>query len=406
MRSRTDDAWEEVTQAELATAGGPASADSFCRVARAYEQLGLPEVALAVLRKVGCFGIASEAVLPSLLRGHRKLRQFAELNAAVQTGLAISARAADLRRELALALSNLGQAPAAAAEWAALIRQGGMSQTDWIDCARFVMSGADAGALADMTMAIGERRELKSCALASYCAVKQFVECDRAAAQCILRGIAPSRIPDAEILLDLAILAWRLHDYARAEAAATRAANSDAAPSMAQEVLGIIRSFAGDASLLREVPLPLASPASVLLDQTAPAIQPERTAWGFFDRRIAPGLRAEVLDLAPGTDMAVPEEADPICTFSVLPAGRRHDPFHVLSGVDWSWPHILVQRKPSGDVLHFFVEAQGHRDWMWEEVRLPVGGLKNHQACASGGQPSATWSAAVQELREGAEDEL
>ena len=109
--------WAKLVQAEITTADGPASAESFCRVAAAYEAASFPNVALAVLRKADSFGIEkNQAILPALLRGLRKQRQFAELHTALQAGLAINDREAGLRRELALALACLSQIPAAEME--------------------------------------------------------------------------------------------------------------------------------------------------------------------------------------------------------------------------------------------------------------------------------------------------
>src|SRR5262245_9746949 len=106
MTPLTDNAWETLLHAELATAEEPASAASFRRMAAAFEDGGFSDVALAILRKATSFRIEQHTMLPALLRGYRKQRQFTELNAAAQTALSIVPRDAGLRRELALALSS------------------------------------------------------------------------------------------------------------------------------------------------------------------------------------------------------------------------------------------------------------------------------------------------------------
>jgi hypothetical protein len=404
MTTLTDNDWDNLAQAELATADGPASAETLCRVATAYDDIGFPDVALAVLRKAGSFGIENRAVLPALLRGHRKQRQFVELNAAVQAGVTVNERDTDLRRELALALSSLGQTPAAEAEWASLIRSGCMTETDWLGCARFVMSCADAPSLAQMMKVIGEREELKTNHLAGYCAVKHLIDRDVVATQLALREVDPSRIYDPDILLDLAILAWRLQDYARADTAARLAATPADAPPVCKTVLASIRSFAGDFSLTRRVSMPMAGEIAERVLKLALTVKPDAAAWGFLHRHGSNSFGARILDLTAEPDMDVPEDLDPVATFSILSYGLCPDPFQVLCGVDWSWPHIMVQRIPDGSALHFFGEAHGHKDWLWEEVRAEGCGAEVAQACAPRHQQSATWVEALRELSERADD--
>lgn len=408
MTTLDADKWDELLRAEIATADAPASAESFCRVARAYEAADFPNAALAVLRKAASFGVENRMVLPALLGAFRKQRQFAELNTAVQAGLAIGDRNVALGRELALALACLNQMPTAELEWVALIRAGCMQEADWLDCARFVMNCPDPASLVQLTTAIQERHELHAHSLAGYCAIKHLIDRDMAAARRVLRKTDPARagVGHPDISLDLAILAWRLQKYSKAETAATSAAASDNAPSVAKHVLASIRSFAGDASLLRAVSLPTARMAADQVSSCALTVPRKAAAWGFLHRDGLDSLKAWILDLAAEPDMAVPEDSDPVATFSILSEELKPDPYHILCGVDWSWPHVLLQRKPDGDALHFFVEAPGDKDWLWEEVRPETGGDGNGLASAPGRQPSATWAAVLRELEDGTEDEL
>lgn len=407
MTTPVENSWAELVQAEIATAAGPASAESFCRVAAAYEAADFPSVALAVLRKAGSFGIGIRAVLPALLRGLRMQRKFAELNTALQAGLAIQDRDADLRRELALALSCLNQIPAAETEWASLIRTGCLNETDWLNCTRFVMNCPDAPSLVQIMTAISEKPELRAHPLAGSCAVKHLIDRDLVAAQHLLREVDPAQVSarGADILLDLAILAWRLRDYARAEAAATLAATSSHDPSISRKVLASIRSFAGDSSRLRKVSLPTAGKAGERVSKLALTVKRDAAAWGFLHRLGPDSLETRILNLTAEPDMAVPEELDPVASFSILSERLQPDPFHILGGVDWCGPHVLLQRKPDGDALHFFIAAQGHKDWLWEEVKPEADGARSAHAGAPTRQPSATWAEALRELRERTDDE-
>jgi hypothetical protein len=403
-----ENSWAELVQAEIATAEGPASADSFCRVAAAYEAADFPNVALAVLRKADSFGIEkNHAILPALLRGLRKQRQFAELNTALQAGLAINDREAGLRRELALALACLSQIPAAEMEWASLIRTGCMNETDWLSCATFVANCPDAPALVQMMTAISERQELRAHPLAGFCTVKHLIDRDLAAAQRILLEVDPARASagDADILLHLAILAWRLRDYAKAEKAATLAATSSNDPSISRRIVASIRSFAGDFSHLRKVSLPAVREAGEWVSNLAQTVKRDGAGWGFLHRHGPESLEGQVLDLTAEPEMVIPEELDPVASFSILSEDLRPDPFHILLGVDFSWPHVLLQRKPDGDALHFFVGARGHKDWLWEEIRPEAGDDHNNPDFARRRQPSATWAEAMRELGKEADEE-
>jgi hypothetical protein len=390
--------WDEIAQAEIATADGPSSVEGLCRVASAYEQIGFPDAALAVLRKADAFGVEGKTVLPTLLGALRRQRRFVELNAAVQSGLVIPDRNPDLRRELAMALSSLGQIPAAEKEWASSIRSGCMSETDWLECARFVINCADTPSLTQAMVAIDERARLTGQGLVGYCLVRQLVDRDMAVAQHTLCEIDPSRIPDAEIQLALAILAWRLRDYARAEMAATLAASSSDAPSASKKILASIRSFAGDFSLLRKVSMPALRAVGERVLKSAPAVKKDAAAWGFVRRHGPDSFEMNILDPTAEPAIAVPEELDPVATFSILSDEPYPDPFHVLCGVDWSWPHVMLQRKPGGEALHFFVEAHGHKDWLWEEVSPEACDAGSDHTCALRSQQSATWIEAMREL--------
>lgn len=397
MTTTNDDRWAELVQAELATADAPASAEGFRRVADAYEAAGFANVSLSVLRKTASFGIESHAVLPALLKGFRAQRQFAELNTAVQSALSIQDPEGDLRRELAKALACLNQVPAADREWASLIRAGSMNEADWESCACFVMNCPDAPSLAQMITAIQERKELRSHPLAAYCVARHLIDPNTAAALEALREIDLSLVAEGntDILLDLAILAWRLHDYARAEQVATLALKSASDPTLHRNVLASVRSFAGDFSHLRKVSMPRAREAGKRVARLALERNREETAWGLLYRQGPDRIEAKIIDLAAEPDMGMPDGLDLVASFSLLPQSPRTDPFPILCGVDWSWPHILLQRKPDGDALHVFVEARGHKDWAWEEVIA--------EAAAAGSAISTTWAQAMQELR--AEDD-
>jgi len=404
MTIAVENTWRELAAAELATAEGPASAESLRRAAKGYEQNGFPEVALTCLRKADTFGINGRAVLPDLLGILRRQRRFPELHAALQGGLAIADREPDLRHELALALSSLGQAPAAEMEWATLIRSGGMTQSHWLDCARFVMNCADGSALVQMMAAIEERAELKGQCLVGYCVARHLIDRDVAATRALLSQIAPPRLSDPEILLDLAILCWRVGEYQKAESAATLAAGFAGAPPACAMVRGSIRSFGGDFSHLRKAPLPRARSADEIILKFAAGAAPETTAWGCLHREASGALGTRVFDLTADAEMVVPEEFETVVSFSVLSAGSSPDPFQILAGVDWQWPHLMLQRRPSGPVLHYFVGSHRAKEWPWEEVTPDAGVHENGPLCAGRRQQSPVWLQALRELSEPDED--
>ena len=103
--------------------------------------------------------------------------------------------------------------------------------------------------------------------------------------------------------------------------------------------------------------------------------------------------------------MVIPEQDEPVASFSILSEDLLPDPFHILCGVDWQWPHVLLQRQPEGDALHYFVGARGHRDWLWDEIRPEMGEEQNNPDRTRRRQHSATWSEAMRELSRETEEE-
>lgn len=406
MSPAGEDRWTALVEAELATASAKPPGEAIIQAASAYERAGFGDVAVAVLRAAGRFGADSRAVLPGLLRGHGRQRKFEELNVAVKQGLQIADRTAELRRELATALSALGQTPAAEAEWAALIRGGRMTQDDWTACARFVLSCADAPSLVQLMTAVSERQELKGNGIVGYCVIRHMVDRDAENARRVLTKVDPACIPDGEILLDLAVQSWRLGNFAKAEEAARLAAGFDDSSPVCRAVLASTRSFMGDFSLMSKTSLPVAGPVTDRVTEIGRHHKGAHPVWGVLCRESADGLRVTLLDLAEEPDMAVPEVADVVASFSIMPEGAVPDPFLVLSGVDWSWPHFMHQRRAqNSDLVHVFTEAHRHKEWLWEEVAVDPG----RTVCEDGNVlrhgRSQTWMEAIQELHDIALDE-
>ena len=84
-----------------------------------------------------------------------------------------------------------------------------------------------------------------------------------------------------------------------------------------------------------------------------------------------------------------------MATFSILSERLSPDPYRILSGVDWSWPHLMLQRRPQGDQVHFFIEAQGQRSWSWDEVKPEDQDVKG---CKGYARRANIWARIVQEL--------
>ena len=395
MKTTHPHLWKALVDTELATAATPLSGDLIDRTARAYAQTGQSDIALHVLRKAPALGVDLSGFLPAMLRLARERRNFAELNAAVQLAQTQKGRNRHLRRELAMGLACLRKEAAAQEEWAALIRTGEMEQDDWLAFSKCMMNTSDPGLTLRIMSVIAACVKDGTNPFLQYCVAKYFVEGDRGRAPRALERIRPAAIPDAEILLDVAILCWRVRDFRRAEEAATLLTNRPDALPVSEAVLRSVRSFAGDAPMLPAYRLPLAGPLAGQLVTAAESIGRDSSSWGFFHRKPARRLCHTALDLQRDPAMVVPEALAPIATFSILSERLGPDPYRLLCGVDWSWPHFMLQRRPQGDLVHVFIEAHEHGHWPWKEVDV-VG--QDEQEDAVDDRRSEMWTEIAHEL--------
>lgn len=415
--SVTGNDWQALLDAEIDSAGSPITAATASRTASLYERTGFEKEGLSLLRRCVRFGVNNPDILPSLLEALTRQRQFTELNRALQVCANLADRPPELRRQVARAFSALGQTVPAAAEWSSLMEQGGMLEDDWLALARFLVNSGDVPS--EIAQPLDNQaenlhmyakqgqsvfRDDKGQAppsLVSYCMFRARVDNNRTWARKVLPQIRPENIPDVEVVLDLAIGAWRLGAFEKAAEAARCALSMGEAPTAAKSILATIRSFAGDGSQLTPGALAVRREEAKLIRNTAKGVAREAAAWGIIRVKESGKLGLKVLPMSEECEMEVPDMEGIVATFSILPHSRAGDPLVILRGLDWSWPHFMLQRESREERLHSFVEHSGHREWLWNEViangkQSPVKGLAESEQVHA----SSVWRRALQELKE------
>ncbi len=387
-----------LADAELKTAEEPPTGQSVLQLAAAYKRAGLESEALGVLRRAQRFGIPPKEVLPPLLAELRRRQRFPELDAALKAGLGIADRSIDLRREIALGLAAMGKQEGAAAEWAALVGEGAMTEADWHDCARFMLQGNDVPALADKLQALAQAPLSKRSAAASYCLLRACVGRDRAAALRLLAEMSIEAMPLPELILDVGILAFRLGDLGSAESAAARALQFPGVTALARSLLATLRSFGGDPSLLPPGRVFLPPNTMDQVANAATGVASGLAACGFISYEGEAQIQFELSPEAVAVEWLLPVEIEAAATFSILSEEPYTDPCLVLTAADWSCPHLLLQRVSGKPRFHVFVESPGHRDWFWEEVRPDLHDSEVPPPSASPVDVSSLWGQALEEL--------
>ena len=389
--------WRETLELEVASAENVADAGVFRRLVTAYDALELGDEGLKLINRLPALKVDNRVMLPFMLDSLVRQRSLAKLNQATRLVLQIRDRGPELRRSLARALALLGQAQGAAAEWKALLdahaaivdaramleagngRQefAALTADDWRDLARFVAQVGDVEGLRDALH--GAQHAFSGFTfepLARFCLLCCQLEHSHGEAARTLHAVPTDSLGDAELDFTLGIAAFRLGDYGRAAAAASHALEGKPGWPVAEAALATFLAFGGKSrkglgAYNRPLPVVALPPGTEEAARAAVAHVPAKAfAWGHVR---AQGARAPEARLAPFEPPAyraldVPE-AGAAATFSVLPV-KRPDPFQVLPYLDWSVPHILIQRSARHSTCHVFVGVSGHREWFWEPVRV------------------------------------
>ena len=398
--------WHSALDAEVASAARLLDINNLRDLFEHYEQLGLESEALGLASRLPRFGSDHHAFLPFMLESLIRQRDLKRLNQVTRVVQGLRNRSSELRRPLARALALLGQVKPAAQEWHAVLESDAMQASDWLHLAQFMSEHGDVKefgvCLEEMT---DKFKDHPAEPFVLFCVLRSQFDRDLLRAQKTLDRIPPDSINDALLSFGLAVLAFRIGDYDRAQAAARHALVLKPEWPVAANALLTFQSFAGNtANGMRVLPVPQLP--AVAAQVTGLTIPPNQFAWGVI-LDLGEGKTEAVLAGfdAPGErGLELPESGSIWGTFSVLPETPRGnareswpDPLEVLPYLDWSFPHIMVQRSPKHPELHGFVGASGHREWYWEEVLL-MSAAKDSIAREENRRGALVWTGALEEL--------
>ncbi len=408
--------WYETLEAEINSAGNLLDVDRFRQLSDMYAGLGMDDVAVKVMNRLLRFKAGRKELMPALLDTLTKQKSLSMLNSVVSVMLKDKQRAPALRRQMARALSVLGQTSLAAAEWCSLINEDSLDQPDWAELARFVFEHGNVNDLGVRTeSAVKTCHDPVSSSLAQYCALRCKIDENRTVARTILKEIDARDIPEPDIAFDLAICAFRLCDLKLAETAARHALNLNPDLKAVNHALKTFVSFATE----QEHTFRCVGMAAGVIDVVAVlgiTAVANTVTWGLLRKEHDGSVVACEIPFPKNRDeryLDVRDDAhDTIATFSVLPhdsSNRRRktssysDPFEVLPYVDWGVPHLMVQRRGKQHRLHTFVGTNCRGPWSFEEVEI-VGEahVESEQHVPAG---TVLWEAAFDELENRYDDE-
>lgn len=367
--------WEQLKELELETAQAGLSPELVQRLVKSYDTLELDTLGLNLLKRVGRHGVDKASLLHILIERLLERGDYRLLSAACETAMKTDARPFRLRVALGRAFDFLNQANRAVAEWKALLSDTKLFQKrDWEHLAHFLAGqGAAAEELrAPIQRYVNTSGTTKDQSVARYCWARILVELDFGRVREELTGFPMMKIDDAQIALDIAVLAYRVWDPELARAAAERALALQSEGSLGRSVLDTIKVASGekpDLTTTIRVPPSMRIHLNHVVKQTPI----NDLAWGYISsRRESP--HPTLLPIQPVEDRGIdlPEDDNTVVTFSVLSAGA--DPFEILPYVDWSVPHVMFRRIHNPPIMEAFIGSmRGSAEWGWTPARIVSG---------------------------------
>lgn len=414
--SSSGEALDEALGAELATAETLLDVDQLRALVILYDRLGMEDEALALINRIMRFKIDSRGLLPFMLDSLIRQRSLAKLNQAARLVQGLPDRPPALRRPLARALALLGQVKPAADEWRAILKEDAMEDQDWLHLATFLAEHGDINALGNNLIANSESfRDHAQQPLALFCILRSQIDQDLCKARETLEKIPADGIDDGDLSFELAILAFRLGAFAHAEVAARHALKLKPDCPAAENALLTFQTFAGKGVEALK-PLRLRHGVTEAVQGASEGTPLDEYAWGaLYD--LGEGsiiANEEAFESSGERGFDLPDTDVAIATFSVLPETEEganghvpvhSDPLEVLSFIDWSVPHLMLQRESGQTTLHAFLGASGHREWYWQEVCLEL-------SCADTGhredqsEGGHVWAAVLDELESREREEM
>lgn len=399
--------WREALAAEIAMAEQPHDLPRLRHLLGLYRALGFGDETVEVAMRASRFHAASGELLTVVLDSLIDQRMLNRIAPALPLAANFKAQCPALRQTLARAHEALAQIPQAAVEWCAVLKDGGPDAPGWRHLASFLNRHGDVNGIGALVR--GRTPAPADSAAEHYLLfslLRLHIDHDVPCAREILRRIPERCFDERDLSLSFAIMAFRLGTYERALLEVQHALALDPNSPVAASVQRTIRSF----MQLEDAEMPgchLPSPIIRAAQKTAETAGGDYS-WGFIiqDPSGAPVAIPVAFASAGDRFLDIPEGEHVAATYSVLPCPRKRlrsatiavDPLEILANVDFTAPHVMVQRTSEEPIVHAFVGASGHPEWCWQEVRADL-----HCGDTAGNRPSLTrratlWRAACDEL--------
>ena len=412
--SEIEAAWHAALAGEILSANPSYDLPLLQRLVHLYEELHYEEHAIHLMTRSLKSQLANPQVMTLMLELLVRQRALNKLAPVVSLASRFGNRAGPLRLALATAYSELGQIAQATTEWVLLLAEPTIDPSIWRPLASFLTRHGDVHE-------IGEKLDRLRWLLQSpnpdpyalYCLLRVQMDRPLSDTDTLLHCIPPNSLDDPEIQLSLAIIAFRLGAYARARTEIERAQSLKPDFRVASNILRTVDSFAG-----RNVQgMPRVSFQPRFLDAAsseANRTAPDCYSWGWMRVNTSNQIEAEVVQFTAMEErlLEFPSNSGVMATFSILPnsprpphqSSRWCDPLEVLPFIDWSVPHVMVQRRDGKPMVHAFVGSPDHRDWYWYEVSLKMNAVE-FQVPPSVSAQEEIWRAARQEIKGRATEE-
>ena len=360
---------------ELASVASPSVADHLLDVSEAYIDLGYSAEASQILQKLSA-PMKADSNFHRILGQLDRCKDLQALARLVQIGSAAPNPSPEILRACAKTWVTLGNPSNAASAWATLIENGAMADDDWQSLVGFLEHHPDMPVLVGPLASLATYREdpWQVSIHQKFCAIRSLLETDSSKASRALAELKVEDLSDKQISLNVAICAFRLGAYPLAEKALDRFCSHGGDCNLSREILGAVRSFRGVAEVPLSESLYLEKAVHDSVLAWAEGLPPNIAFWGSVRKASNGQVRvdSESIDLESCNIPEVAPERGSVATFSVLAQSSiRPDAYDILSVVDLSAPHLIVQRAESGLRLHSFrASRNGVRNWKWEQTQI------------------------------------
>ncbi len=380
---------KQTAMCEISTVAQAINVEQRLGLVKLYRQLNLEQAAQSELNRLWRQFPQHQAILVALLDILTKQKTIALLTSMVGFSQRVANPSAALRLAMALALIAIKRFDAAAVQYAELVKSREIIPQLSQQLAEFVCVHPPTPVL---ITALNEyiysmnNDHLSPLLYYVLCRVLETQDCPDI--DMYLNRIRDRDIQQSEIAFDLARLSFRYCKWDRAMTAAKRVLRISPKHESAKSILVSAYSFAGRlnkaANCIRKLTKSY-SPLLLRLDQLSTILES-------VGKQNKPLPTTDVNSNQIGldnTNKLGSGDIDDICSKIVEQYEKQNQkvtvsmvgtdqvnarPWDILVRNNWSYPHIMVQKKGGCHILHAFIPSDGPDCWRWQEVPIFIKG--------------------------------